>query len=286
MARRGDGLKKRCGCARSRWRSALHPWHFAFHYKRAERTTRTGGRSAEHRISLHVYSDKPPTYHMSHSEAKALADVIRTKIRAGTFGQPESAENGPPSVEPPTGSDVPNDGLTDPVSSLTFGDLCDMYLRDYARLPTRRPRAIKQFEYYIAIARNAAVPGPNGSTLRLEQKSADAVTRADLKTICDSRLTMARSVREQRERALADGQKPRGRVLEKAGHVGVNRLLARVRHLFNWAIDEGHVDRTPFRREGVNVVKMNRAAERARDRRLAGDEEARLLVAAGAHLHA
>jgi integrase len=68
--------------------------------------------------------------------------------------------------------------------------------------------------------------------------------------------------------------------------VGTNRLLTRLQHLFVWAIGEGYVTDTPFKRHGVAVIKLNQSAERARARRLVGDEETRLLAAAGPHLQA
>lgn len=74
------------------------------------------------------------------------------------------------------------------------------------------------------------------------------------------------------------------------GQVGVNRLLARWRHFFNWAIGEGYLEQSPFKRAHVSVIELNRAAETPRDRRLIGDhdragEEARLLKAAEAYPH-
>jgi len=70
----------------------------------------------------------------------------------------------------------------------------------------------------------------------------------------------------------------------KSGEVGTNRLLRRLRHIFNWAIAEGYVEASPFRRAGVAVVTLS--PEKARSRRLEGDEERRLLDAAGPHLKA
>ena len=43
----------------------------------------------------------------------------------------------------------------------------------------------------------------------------------------------------------------------KGGHVALNRFKARVRHFFNWAIAQGYRDDTPFKRHGVNVVRLN-----------------------------
>ena len=45
------------------------------------------------------------------------------------------------------------------------------------------------------------------------------------------------------------------------GIVGTNRLLEQLRHLFSWAIGEGYIERTPFKRGGVTVVKLEKAAE-------------------------
>ena len=53
----------------------------------------------------------------------------------------------------------------------------------------------------------------------------------------------------------------------KGGHVGLNRFKARVRHLFKWAIAQGYRDDTPFKRHGVNVVRLDSAR---------GTDEARL----------
>ncbi len=64
----------------------------------------------------------------------------------------------------------------------------------------------------------------------------------------------------------------------------MNRLLARLRHLFNWAIAQGYVDATPFKRHGVVVVRLDMRAETPRVRRLEPGEEERLLKAADPHL--
>lgn len=60
--------------------------------------------------------------------------------------------------------------------------------------------------------------------------------------------------------------------------VAGNRNLAYLRALFNWAVADGLVPRTPFRVGDVSVVRLRR--ETARTRRLQGDEEERLLLAA------
>jgi urocanate hydratase len=56
-------------------------------------------------------------------------------------------------------------------------------------------------------------------------------------------------------------------------------MLARVRHLFAWAIKKRHADHTPFRRHGVAMISLDSKAEAGRSRRLEGDET--LLVQSG-----
>ena len=58
----------------------------------------------------------------------------------------------------------------------------------------------------------------------------------------------------------------------------MNRYLAQLRHMINWAIDRGLMEKTPFlgRGRGIRMLKENNH----RYRRLQGDEEAKLLGAA------
>ena len=42
----------------------------------------------------------------------------------------------------------------------------------------------------------------------------------------------------------------------KGGEVGINRLLARLRHVFSWAIEQGYVNETPFKRARQTVIKL------------------------------
>ena len=73
---------------------------------------------------------------------------------------------------------------------------------------------------------------------------------------------------------------------DKGGEVGANRLLARLRHMFSWAILRDLVDASPFKKHGVTTIKLARGAEAPRTRRLNGDEEERLLAAASPKMRA
>ena len=114
--------------------------------------------------------------------------------------------------------------------------------------------------YHLAIIRQIAVPAAHGKTVRLESKPFTAVTTTDVKAVQAAR--------------------------RSHGAVGCNRLMARLRHLFNWAVGEGMIDHNPFKRGEVTLVKLDVRAETERTRRLENDEEGRLLQHASPHLRA
>ena len=151
---------------------------------------------------------------------------------------------------------------------LTFADVVDQYLRRHVRVPTRRARAVQQAVSHLRILRCGEVLGPGGQRVRLEDKLIDLITKADVESIREAR-------RQHPERPGVKG-----------GEVGINRLLARLRHLFSWSVAEGYVTSTPFKRHGVTVVKLDTRAETPRHRRLEPGEEEQLLRHAGDHLRA
>ena len=202
----------------------------------------------EIRFSLHKVLGKSYDYLMSRSEAERWRDHFKAQIRAGEFIDP---------TKPPQPS---------PDQRMTLGDLVDRYLDGHVRVPTRRPGGRQLMEWQIAALRRIEIPVPGGGTCRFESRFVDQITKADVEAIRQEwRIHMPRA---------------------KNGEVGCNRLLSRLRHLFNWAIADGYLDRTPFKRHGVTVVKLNGAAETPRHRRLEEGEEERLLAHANSHLHA
>lgn len=207
----------------------------------------------EHRLSLdHVArarSERPPrTKH----DATTWRDRLRAEIRAGTFRDREE----PAPVQ----------------TALTVGDVADAYLTRHVRTPTRRERARREMETLVAVARRAVIPAAQGATVRVEQKAIADVTKADIEAI-----------RAWRRAEQAAGKSRAGR---KGGAVGINRLMARLRHLFTWAVEEGYLVQTPFLRGHIPVVKLETGVEGARTRRLAPDEATGLLASADAHLRA
>ena len=159
-------------------------------------------------------------------------------------------------------------GTASPDTGLTFGDVVERYLERHVRVPTRRVRAVQQALSHLRILRRAQVPGPGGQSVVLADKRIGSITKADVEAIREAR-------RRHPERPGVKG-----------GEVGINRLLARLRHLFSWAIAEGYTTETPFKRHGVTVVKLDTRAEMPRHRRLEPGDEDRLLQHAGDHLRA
>jgi hypothetical protein len=78
-------------------------------------------------------------------------------------------------------------------------------------------------EILVAMLRRAEIPAARG-TIRLECMEIRAVTRADVEAV---------RVWRRKEQASS-----RGHAGSKGGEVGTNRLLSRLRHIFNWAIAE------------------------------------------------
>ena len=210
-------------------------------------------RNEFHRCSLNVIAStlgepKP----QSKSEAKKLADCLRVEIRAGRNPLAQ------PAAQPA-------------VTSLTFGDVVDRYVAEYlGRRETSngvewsgqhvRGTTGKNASYHLAVIRQVAVPTAHGKTVRLESKPFTAVTTTDVKAVQAAR--------------------------RSHGAVGCNRVMTRLRHLFNWAVAEGMIANSPFKRGEVTLVKLDVRAETERTRRLEADEEGRLLHHASPHLHA
>lgn len=144
-----------------------------------------------------------------------------------------------------------------PTGGLTVGDVADAYLKGHVQREGRRTGGRKLMEWYVAALRRAEIPAAGGQTLRLEQKPIKDVTTADVLAIRDGWTRRKGS---------------------HGGRVGVDRALKRLRHVFNWAIEHGHVEHTPFRRHGVTVVHFSK--DQARTRRLEPGEEKKLLDAA------
>jgi hypothetical protein len=228
------GLKKRCSCPRTNWSRCPHPWHFGFHWA-----------GHEHRYSLHVIAQRDRFYVMSKSEAQGLADTLRSDIRHGRR------------------LPAPSKGLAVAATApLTFTDVAAVYIKRHVWVPSRRKRAAESIEGYVRILERLPVPVADG-TAAMGIRPFATLTKADLEAAREAR------------RAEFAAVKPDDRMRPgcKGGEVGVQHLMAVARQLWNWAIQEGYVETTPFKRGGVSVIRVKTGADSPRTRRLAGEEE-------------
>lgn len=277
-AKRG-GLFKRCDCDPSRWGKCAHAWW----------ATATGG-GRRVRLDLARWAGAPERSILK-TEAEAIRHEVIAALRAGTF-----------SAAGRMGSVLAGLRVGD---GPTVGDVATLYRAQFVQGPFRRPHARESMNGHLDMMEAALVPSANGRRVPFAQLPIRAVSKADVEAIRTWRRehfaeaqaaarTVARLVAENRARKR--GQRvpvprellalARLRTRGKGGEVGINRLLARVRHFFNWAIAEGYCDASPFKRHGVTVVKLETRAETERPRRLEGDEESRLLAVADVHLRA
>jgi len=85
---------------------------------------------------------------------------------------------------------------------------------------------------------------------------------------------------------IADLKKPRTvnrQEDRRLAPASINRQIALLRHMFNWAVGREHLDRTPFRRGSEPLIRLEREDNKRRCR-LSPDEETRLLAAAADYL--
>ncbi len=286
MRRTNAGLSKRCGCPSRTWAKCTHPWHFAFcHGKDA------AGRKTQYRFALNKAAGKPADYVMSKTEAESFRDRLRDDIRAAKLNPDGSLRELEPAIIAPT---------------LTLDMVAERYLDQYARVPTRRQHACDQFEIHLRMLRSAVVQGSSPVAGRLGDRPFVSLTRVDLDAvfagrtaaIATSRVAADRLGQLEAENAnrSKDAQSEIPRELRRAaalasksskgGQVALNRFKARVRHFFNWSIAQGYRDDTPFKRHGVNVIRLNSRVEVERTRRLPPEDEARLLAHASPYLQA
>jgi integrase len=263
-----DNLTKRCDCGPRKQLTCAHPWHIDFY------------RGRKFRFSLDVLAKaRGVPLPRTKDEAEAFRDRIRGEIRDGVFKDPHAKP------EP-----LPAD------TRLTVADVAGRYLTDYVQVPTRRKRAAYAMECHVNALTAAEIPAAQGRTVRLGDKPMADVTADDVESVRRAqRQAMRRAIddrarweAEAAERA-AEGKpmtRPKPRLMRKGGEVGINRLLARARHLFAWAKQRGIITASPFGPKGEPVVTLESRAEDPRDRRLRPGEEAALLQHAGPHLQA
>ncbi len=272
-----DGLTKRCRCGPAKWTRCAHPW-----------TVRFYAQGRQWSIGLHAYAKWPLDHPMPKTEALRLRDELRRAARQGTLdpshGQPVADATGAPVVP-----DHPRGGVT-------VGTLIEAYRAQFVQTPNRRPHAVVSMAGHLNIATRLDVPDAAGRMVPFPSLPITAVTPATIEALRHARrqqLAAADAAYAEVVRLEQAGldvptdlrQRSRLRTRGRGGEVGINRMLARLRHLFSWAIARyPEMEQHPFRKAGVPVVRLEK--ETHRSRRLQAGEEAALLAHAQPHLHA
>lgn len=257
---RNKGLFKKCGCRRRDWWTCAHPVYMNY-------------RSV--RINLNLHAKLPPGTKLSRTEAEVLRANIVKEISEGTFNRESVA------------------AATD---KLTLRDVADRYLEDFKSDPNRRSHRAKKLDLQLALICRTEIPGANGLRVPMGQKPFQDFVLGDIEGFRDARRRLMQEREKARKERLEkvgttetpDDKKQRlstERPGKRQGEIGINRHLEMLRHLFNYGIRKGfYAKENPFLRLGQRLMAF--APEKARSRRLQGDEEARLLKHAGTHLQA
>ncbi len=265
-----DGLRKRCTCGAAKWAKCAHPW-----------TVRLFVDGREQEVSLHTWARWPKGVAMPRTEALRLRDELRLASRRG-----------------PLPSHRPDPNLAAPAArgGLRVAAIIDAYRAQFVQTPNRRPHAVVTMNGHLNILTRLTVPDAQGRPVPFTDLRAVDVTPATIEAIRHARrqqLAQADAAFAEVQRLEAAGlavpadlrRRSRLRTRGKGGEVGINRLLARLRHLFSWAIARyPELEHHPFRKGGVTVVKLEKETHRSRRLR-AGEYEA-LMQHANAHLQA
>jgi integrase len=191
--------------------------------------------------------------------ARIEANKIRAAIDAATFRQSSA---------------------TQPTAALTLAQLGRAYFKGYVSPKTGQPIGANE-RYRWNMMMRTSIERANGVVV-IGDIDVRQLTKADVDAFADVQ-------RRPRVETFAD-VKGRSQAWRRGGVVSANRCLGRLRAFYNWAIEKGHVDASPFKRAGATVVRLFKEAER--ERRLmpahgnAASEEDRLLAAANPHLRA
>ena len=120
---RNRGLRKRCGCPRSKWPKCAHRWHFNYKWN-----------GVHHRISLDKYLRRRI---VGRTEAEREASRLKIAIEEGHFGENRPARD-----------------------TLTVAQLLAAYVKEYVTL--ERPRSLANVKYQVGAIAAEVLELPTG----------------------------------------------------------------------------------------------------------------------------
>lgn len=257
-----DGLTKDCDCPEAKWTRCAHSWVVRFHVH-----------GTSHFVSLHKYANWPRGMAMPKTEALRLRDQVRNNLRQGVVASTKARAAG-----------------------VTVAEVMAAYRDQFVHVPFRRPHARLSMDGHLDMLARLLVPVTGGRSVpfgTLPMREVSPATVEALRHVRRQALAAADASYAEVQRLEHAGkdvpadlrQRSRLRTRGKGGEVGINRMLARLRHLCSWAIARyPELEQHPFRKGGISVVKL--AKETSRSRRLRPGEEAALMQHAGSHLKA
>ena len=228
-----------------------HPWWFSFKRR---------GDPRRFRESLDVVLEM-------HVDSKTVAEREASRLRTGIIAILADPASDALTARTRELLDLPAPPPASVLKTLTVGQLLATYHeRHLATTATSEKR-----KYEIGAIGRTPIARPDGKPAALEDWLVADVTADTLERLREA--STARTVNKSAAK--------RSNVV--GGPVAANRNLRLLRAAFNWAIDKGLVERTPFKRGEKTTIKLTR--ERARSRRLQMDESDRLLEACQKNNH-
>jgi integrase len=221
-----------------------HPWWFSFKRRDEKQLRKSLDVVLERRIDSKIVAEE---------EAGRLRTAIRatlddpaspalTRYQRELFGLPV----------PPAASAL---------ATLTMQQLLDTYYERHLKLTATSEKR----KYEIGAIARTKLPTLGGPEAALGEWLVVDVTADTLERLRETTSVSAvHKTSEKRSNAIG-------------GPIAANRNLRLLRAAFNWAIDKGLIERTPFKRGDRTTVKLTR--ELARSRRLQSGEAERLLAA-------
>lgn len=169
------------------------------------------------------------------------------------------------------------DGKAAERAPVTLAQLGVIYFGQYVSFKTGHPLG-KNERYKWDLMMRTNIRRSNGVTVGLGALNVAEVTRHDIQAFID----VQRQPTVVEVGVNTNGR--RGGTQRRGGIVSTNRCLGRLRAFYNWAAVNGYVDATPFKKGGVNVIRLFKELER--ERRLEPQEEELLLAEASPKLRA
>jgi integrase len=191
---------------------------------------------------------------ISRDAARIEFEHIKGNIMAGTYVKKSAVKTG-------TGL-----GIEAP----TFKIVAERYAESHikARLS---PAAAKLHQYRMDFLTGVVVP----PGVPFTDKPFRTITLDDIDIALIAKRTPV-------EKTYGNGEKKYKRTV--GGSVSANRLRDHLCGLWNWALERGYTDSTPFNRGGRVPTELKKSSEHHRTRRLREGEEQRLLENAESHL--